>query len=141
MEQGKSIDELEVGDNASFSKTVTEADIILYAGITGDVNPLHIDEEYAKKSIFEGRVAHGGITMGLISAVLGDKLPGLGTIMLEMICKFKAPVRIGDTITARVEVTEKITEKNILKLKACCTNQDGTEVIMGEAVVMPPPRS
>lgn len=141
MEQGKSIDELKVGDNASFSKTVTEADIILYAGITGDINPLHIDEEYAKKSIFKGRVAHGGITKGLISAVLGNKLPGPGTIMLEMIYKLKAPVRIGDTITAGVEVMEKITGKNIVKLKTCCTNQDGINVITGEAVVMPPRKS
>ena len=141
MEQGKNIDEIQIGDKASFAKTITESDIILYAGITGDFNPLHINEEYAKRTILKGRVAHGGITMGLISAVLGEKLPGEGTIMLEMSCKLKAPVRIGDTITAQVKVKEKITEKNIVKLETCCTNQDGTEVIIGEAVVMPPRKS
>jgi len=141
MEQGKEIDEIQIGDKASFAKTITESDIILYAGITGDFNPLHMNEEFAKGTIFKGRVAHGGITMGLISPVLGNKLPGAGTIILEMSFKFKAPVRLGDTITARVEVRGKITEKNILKLKTCCTNQDGTEVIIGEAVVMPPRKS
>ena len=138
MEEGKSIDKIQIGDSASFSKTITESDIILYAGITGDFNPLHMNEEFAKGTIFEGRVAHGGMTMGLISSVLGNKLPGTGTIILEMFCKFKAPVRIGDAITTRIAVREKITEKNILKLETCCTNQEGTEVIIGEAVVMPP---
>jgi 3-hydroxybutyryl-CoA dehydratase len=102
---GKTIDELAVGDSAQFSKTVTETDIYLFAGITGDSNPAHIDEEYSKKTYFGTRIAHGLLSAGFISAVLGNQLPGPGSIYLRQELKFLGTVKIGDTITARVEVT------------------------------------
>ena len=101
-----SIDQLSVGQAASFSKTVTESDIYLFAGVTGDVNPAHINEAYASKTFFKGRIAHGMLSASFISAVLGMQLPGPGTIYLEQHLRFLAPVRPGDTVTAKVEVTE-----------------------------------
>ncbi len=135
---GKTIHELNVGDREEFTKTVSESDIYLYAGITGDLNPAHIDEEYAKGTFFKTRIAHGMLTAGFVSAVIGTKLPGPGTIYMRQELNFLAPVRIGDTITARVEVTEMIIEKNRIKLKTTCVNQDGTTVLDGEALVSPP---
>jgi len=135
---GKTIDELNVGDREEFTKTVSESDIYLYAGITGDLNPAHINEEYAKKTFFKARIAHGMLTAGFVSAVIGTKLPGPGTIYMRQELNFLAPVRIGDTITARVEVTEMIVEKNRIKLKTTCVNQDDTTVLDGEALVSPP---
>jgi 3-hydroxybutyryl-CoA dehydratase len=135
---GKTIDQMKVGDTAEFAKTVTETDIYLYAGITGDFNPAHINETYAKNTFFKTRIAHGMLTAGFISAVLANKLPGAGTIYLKQEMSFLAPVRIGDTITARVEVLELITEKNRVRLKTTCTNQDNVVVLEGEAQVMPP---
>lgn len=136
--KGKTINELKIGDKASFEKTITETDVYMYAGITGDLNPAHINEEYAKDTMFKGRIAHGMLTAGLVSAVLGMKLPGPGTIYLKQDLKFTAPVRIGDTIKAEVEVEEMITEKNRLVLKTTCTNQNGDIVLDGKATVMPP---
>ncbi|MCX7635681.1 MAG: MaoC family dehydratase [Syntrophales bacterium] len=138
---GKTMDEITVGDAASFAKTLTETDVYLYAGITGDLNPAHVNEAYAAETFFKGRIAHGMLTAGLISAVLGTLLPGPGTIYLRQELNFLAPVRMGDTITARVEVVEKIVEKNRLRLKTTCTNQAGKVVLDGEAVVMPPKRA
>ncbi len=135
---GKTIDEINVGDTAEFSKTITETDVCLFAGITGDLNPAHINEVYAKGTFFKGRIAHGMLSAGLISAVFGTKLPGAGTIYLSQFMEFKAPVRIGDTVTARVEVREKITEKNRVTFRTTCVNHDGTLLVDGEAVVMPP---
>jgi len=135
---GKTIEELKLGDSAEFAKTVSESDIYLYAGITGDLNPAHVDETYAGKTFFKTRIAHGMLTAGFISAILGTQLPGHGTIYLRQELNFLAPVRIGDTITARVEVIEIITEKNRVRLKTTCTNQDGTQVLDGEAVTSPP---
>ncbi|MEZ4528183.1 MAG: MaoC family dehydratase [Desulfobacterales bacterium] len=135
---GKTISEIKVGDAEEFAKTVSESDVYLYAGITGDLNPAHINQAYAEKTFFRGRIAHGMLTAGFISAILGMKLPGPGTIYMKQELKFLAPVRIGDTITARAEVTEVVTEKNRIKLKTTCTNQDGTLVLDGEAVVSPP---
>jgi 3-hydroxybutyryl-CoA dehydratase len=109
---GKSIVELELHDKAEFAKTISETDIYLYAGVSGDFNPAHINEEYAKETFFKTRIAHGMLSAGFISMVIGTKLPGPGTIYLDQSLKFLAPVRIGDTITAHVEVTEIMTEKN-----------------------------
>lgn len=136
--KGKTISELSLGDKAYFQKTITETDVYMYAGITGDLNPAHINEEYAKDTMFKGRIAHGMLTAGLVSAVLGMQLPGPGTIYLKQDLKFTAPVRIGDTIKAEVEVSEMIVEKNRIKLRTTCTNQNGDVVLDGEATVMPP---
>lgn len=125
-----------VGDCASYTKTFTEEDVALYARITGDLNSVHLDEEYAGKTIFKGRVIHGMLTAGLISTVLGTRLPGLGTIYLSQSLKFLAPVRIGDTVTAMVRVVEINEENRKARLETVCTNQAGTEVLAGEAVVM-----
>jgi 3-hydroxybutyryl-CoA dehydratase len=135
---GKTIEELKLGDVAEFTKTVSESDIYLYAGVTGDFNPAHINETYAGKTFFKTRIAQGMLTAGFISAILGTQLPGPGTIYLRQELNFLAPVRIGDTITARVEVIEIISEKNRVRLKTTCTNQDGTQVLDGEAVTSPP---
>ncbi len=134
---GKTINELKVGDAAEFAKTVSESDIYLYSGVTGDFNPAHIDEEYAKTTFFKSRIAHGMLTAGFISAVIGVRLPGPGSIYMKQELNFLAPVRIGDTITARAEVTEIIAEKNRVKLRTTCTNQDGITVLDGEALVSP----
>lgn len=131
-------EDLTVGQSAEFSKTVTEADVVLYAGITGDVNPVHIDHEAARRSIFEGPVAHGMLSAGFISTVLGTRLPGPGTIYLSQSLRFAAPVRIGDTVTARVEISELKPEKRRAVLRTECRNQDGNAVITGEAVVLIP---
>jgi 3-hydroxybutyryl-CoA dehydratase len=136
--KGLTIAEISLGDQASFQKTITETDVYLYAGITGDNNPAHINQVAAAESRFKGRIAHGMLVSGLISAVLGVQLPGPGTIYLGQELKFTAPVKFGDTIKAEVEVVEKRDEKNILKLKTICTNQDGIVVIEGLATVMPP---
>ncbi len=135
---GKTIHDIRVGDSATFTKTVSESDIYLYAGITGDMNPAHIDEAYAKKTFFKTRVAHGMLTAGFISAILGNKLPGPGTIYTQQELRFLAPVYIGDTITASVEVSEVDTVKNRAKLRTVCVNQEGTTVLDGEAQVSPP---
>lgn len=135
---GKTIENLKVDDSAEFTKTVSETDIYFYAGMSGDFNPAHINEEYAKDTFFKTRIAHGMLSAGFISAVIGMKLPGPGTIYLDQSLKFLAPVRIGDTVTARVEVKEIITEKNKARLKTTCTNQDEIIVLEGEAVVSPP---
>ncbi|MEN6468722.1 MAG: MaoC family dehydratase [Smithella sp.] len=135
---GKRIDQIKVGDTAEFAKTVTETDIYLYAGITGDFNPAHVNEAYAKNTFFKTRIAHGMLTAGFISAIIANQLPGPGTIYLKQELSFLAPVRIGDTITARVEVIELITEKNRVRLKTTCSNQDGVVVLNGVGLVSPP---
>lgn len=132
------INELKKGQSACFAKTISESDIQLFAGISGDINPVHINEVEAANSLFKRRVAHGILVSGLISATLGMKLPGQGTIYLGQELKFKAPVYIGDTINAHVEVIELNLEKNIVKLATVCTNQSNTIVIEGIATVMPP---
>lgn len=138
MIMGKTIDQIKVGDAAEFAKTVSETDVYLYAGITGDFNPAHVNEAYAKNTFFKTRIAHGMLTAGFISAILANQLPGPGTIYLKQELSFLAPVRIGDTITGRVEVLELIAEKNRISLKTYCTNQDGVVVLDGEALVSPP---
>lgn len=136
--KGLTIKEINIGDKASFQKTISETDVYLYAGITGDQNPAHINQVESEKTMFKGRIAHGMLTAGLVSAVLGMKLPGPGTIYLGQELKFTAPVRFGDTIEAVVEVIERNEEKNRLKLSTICTNQKGDIVLKGVATVMPP---
>ncbi len=138
MITGKSIDKLHIGDAAEFAKTVTETDIYLYAGITGDFNPAHVNEEYAKNTFFKTRIAHGMLTAGFISAIIANQLPGPGTIYLKQDLSFIAPVHIGDTITGRVEILELNMEKNRVRLKTTCSNQDGMTVLTGEGLVSPP---
>jgi 3-hydroxybutyryl-CoA dehydratase len=135
---GKTIKDLKINDHAEFSKTVSETDIYLYAGVSGDFNPAHTNEEYAKNTFFKTRIAHGMLSAGFISTVIAMKLPGPGTIYLDQTLKFLAPVRIGDTITARVKVAEILAEKNKVRLETTCTNQNGIKVIEGEAMVSPP---
>jgi len=136
--KGKTIAELQIGDCAEHSKTISESDVYLFAGITGDLNPAHIDAQTAGRSMFKERIAHGMLSAGLISAVLGMYLPGPGTIYLSQTLKFTAPVKFGDTITARAEVIDRNVERNRITLKTVCVNQDGKTVLDGEAVVMPP---
>jgi 3-hydroxybutyryl-CoA dehydratase len=138
---GLTIDQIKVGDKTSVVKTIGESDVYLFAGITGDLNPAHTNQVAAEKTIFKGRIAHGILVTGFISTCLGMQLPGPGTIYLSQNCKFTAPVHIGDTITAEVEAIEVITEKNRVKFKTTCTNQDGKVVIDGEAVIMPPKKA
>ena len=136
--KGKTISELKIGDAAEFSKTVSETDVYLYAGVSGDLNPAHINESYAANTFFKTRIAHGMLSAGFISAVLGTQLPGPGSIYMRQELNFRAPVRIGDTVTARAEVIEINLEKNRVRLQTTCVNQDGKLVLDGEAVVSPP---
>lgn len=135
---GKRIDQLTVGETATFSKTIGESDVYLFAGITGDFNPAHIDQVASEKTFFKGRIAHGMLSAGLISAVIGMRLPGPGSIYLSQTLFFKAPVRIGDTVTAKAEVIEILAEKNRVRIATTCALQDGKIVLEGEAMVMPP---
>lgn len=135
---GKTIDQITVGAAAEFVKTISETDIYLYAGITGDFNPAHLNEVYAQTTFFKTRIAHGMLTAGFISAILGTQIPGPGTIYLRQELNFMAPVMIGDTITAKVEAIEVMTEKNRVRFKTTCHNQNGKIVLDGEALVMPP---
>ncbi len=127
-------DEIKIGDEASLSRTITEAHIVNYAGITGDMNPVHVDAEYAKQTMFGERIAHGMLMAGLISAVLGTQLPGPNSIYLGQELKFTAPVKIGDTVTVTATVTEKRDDKRIIKLQTTVTNQHGQVVVDGSAV-------
>jgi len=137
MEKGKTFDQLNIGDRASISKQIAERDVIRFAELTGDLNPVHMDKLYAEQSVFGERIVHGMLTASLISAVLGIKLPGPGNIYVSQTLKFKAPVKFGDIIEAEVEVVEKVPEKNRVHLKTTCRNQSGTVVLEGEAVVIP----
>jgi acyl dehydratase len=139
FELGKSYDALVIGEEASFSKTITETDVYLFAGISGDFNPMHVNEAFAKLTPFKTRIAHGALSQSLIAPVLGMKLPGLGTVAVEVTCRFKAPTHFGDTITARARVKEKMEEKRWVRMALLWTNQRGETVAEGEAVVIPPP--
>jgi 3-hydroxybutyryl-CoA dehydratase len=135
---GKTIDQISLNESAEFAKTISESDVYLYAGVTGDLNPAHINEEYARETFFKTRIAHGMLAAGLISAVMGMRLPGPGTVYVRQELNFLAPIRIGDTVTARVEVIEIMTEQKQLRLRTTCSKQDGTVVVDGEAIVSPP---
>jgi 3-hydroxybutyryl-CoA dehydratase len=137
---GYHLEDLSVGQSASFAKTVTEADILLYSAVSGDLNPVHINEDYARTTMFKGRIAHGMLTAGLVSAVLGTKLPGAGCIYLSQTLKFLAPVKAGDTVTARATVKEIIAEKKRVVLQTQCLV--GEKVVLdGEAMVLVPSRA
>jgi 3-hydroxybutyryl-CoA dehydratase len=138
MELCKTVSQLAKGDKASLVHTVSDADLPLFAASTGDVNPIHFDQQYAEGTFFKGRIAHGMLCGGFVSAVIGNHLPGLGTVYVSHEFRFLAPVRIGDTITAQVEVVEIDAERNRVKLRTTCAKQDGTLVLDGEAVVAPP---
>ncbi len=133
-------EDLAEGMSAEFAKTVTEADIVAFAGVTGDFNPMHVNEEFARETMFEGRIAHGLLSAGFISTVFGTRLPGPGAVYIAQDLKFKAPVRIGDTVTARVEVVELIPEKNRAVFRTVCT-VGNTVVLDGEATLMVPSRA
>jgi 3-hydroxybutyryl-CoA dehydratase len=135
------MDQLKIGDAAEFGKTISESDIYLYAGVTGDFNPAHLNEVYAGKTYFKTRIAQGMLTAGFISGLLGVSLPGPGTIYIRQELDFLAPVHIGDTITARVEVIEILAQRNRVRLRTTCANQDGTLVLDGQAIVSPPKAS
>ena len=136
--KGITINEMKIGDSASFTKTVTDTDVYMFAGITGDFNPAHVNQVEAEKGMFGKRIAHGMLSAGFISAVLGTMLPGPGTIYMGQELRFTKPVAIGDTITATATVAEMIVEKNRVILDTVCTNQNGEVVIKGKATVMPP---
>lgn len=125
-----------IGDQASISKTITEADIALFVAVSGDTNPLHTNAEYAKRSRFGERIAHGSLTASLISNVIGTKLPGVGAVYLSQTLKFIKPVKIGDTITATATLIQLREDKPILTLRTICTNQKGETVLEGEAHVL-----
>jgi 3-hydroxybutyryl-CoA dehydratase len=125
-----------VGDSAEITKTIEQADVDAFAGVTGDHNPVHVDEEFAKTTRFGRRIAHGMLTASLISSVLANKLPGEGSVYLGQTLKFVAPVFPGDEITARVTVKEIREDKPILKLETICVNQRNEIVIRGEATVL-----
>jgi 3-hydroxybutyryl-CoA dehydratase len=135
------IEQLKAGDHAQFTKTVTETDVAFFAAISGDFNPVHVDAEFAKTSLFGARVAHGPLTLALAAGVLGMHLPGVGTIAVTNHIDYRHPVFIGDTITTRGEVAELEPERNRVRIALTWTNQDGTLVADGYAVVMPPKSS
>lgn len=134
----KTFSELQIGDSATFTKTVSETDIYLFAGITGDMNPAHVDAVSAADGMFKQRIAHGMLSASFISTVLAMQLPGPGTIYAGQNLQFRGPVFIGDTVTARVECTEKLDARGWAKFKTTVTNQDGKLVVDGEATVIPP---
>lgn len=136
--QAFSVKELYPGQSAEITKTISESDVYLFAGITGDFNPAHLNEVYAQKTFFKARIAHGMLLAGLMSAVLGTALPGPGTVYLRQELEFKAPAFLGDTITARVEVLETDPAKNRARLRTTCLRQDGTILVDGIAFVSPP---
>ena len=128
-------EDIKVGDEASLTRTITEVHIVNYAGLTGDMNPVHVDAEHAAQSMFGERIAHGMLVAGLISAVLGMQLPGPNSIYLGQDLSFVGPVKIGDTVKVTVTVTEKRDDKRIIKLRTTATNQRGEMVLDGSAVI------
>lgn len=128
---------IKVGDKASFTKTVSEKDVQVFAEVTGDKNPLHLDDAYAAKTRFKGRVAHGMLSAGFVSAALGTKLaPNATVVYLSQQMRFQRPVKIGDTVTANCEVTALQPERRFVTVKTDCVNQAGEEVLTGEALVL-----
>ena len=137
--QGYYFDDLEEGMSEVFSKTITEADLLMFAGVSGDTNPIHLDQDFASRTMFEGRIAHGMLTASLVSTVLGTKLPGPGAIYVTQNLKFLAPVRIGDTVIARASVIELIKARKRVALSTICQVGD-IKVLDGEAILMVPER-
>jgi len=137
---GYFFEDLEIGMTAAYARTVGPADLVMFAGISGDTNPMHLNEEYAAATMFEGTIAHGFLCSSFISTVIGTRLPGPGCVYVGQSLKFKAPVRPGDTVTARAEVTELDPGRNRAKLRTTCT-VGNTVVIDGEADVLVPSRA
>jgi 3-hydroxybutyryl-CoA dehydratase len=137
---GYYFEDLSVGMTASYAKTITETDIVLFAGISGDVNPVHLNEEFATETMFEGRIAHGMLTASFISTVLGTKLPGPGCIYLRQDLRFLAPVRPGDTVHSQITITDVNAEKKRVYAHTVCRVGD-TSVVEGEATLFVPNRS
>lgn len=131
-------DEMFVGQTCSYEKTVSEEDILLFAKLSGDLNPVHLDAEYAATTQFGERIAHGMYTAALISAAMAQQIPGPGGVYLGQTMKFKAPVRIGDTLIVNIEVTGKRAGRNIATLSTTVLNQDGKKVVIGEATALVP---
>jgi 3-hydroxybutyryl-CoA dehydratase len=138
--QAYAFEDLDIGMEASFVKTVSEADIHCFAEVTGDKNPVHLDAEYAKKTIFKGPIAHGMLTAGYISAVFGMQMPGPGAIYVSQTLNFRAPVRAGDRVVAKVRVMELYPTKRRARFECICT-VEGKPVLEGEAVLMVPSRA
>ncbi len=138
MATAYTLEVLEKGQTHSNRFAVTDERVRQFAAASGDTNPIHLDDDYARSTPFGGRIAHGMLTAGLLSAVLGTEFPGLGTIYLSQTLRFLRPVRIGDEIEVRLEVLEVLTEKGRVRLDTRCLNQDGDEVLVGEALVIPP---
>jgi 3-hydroxybutyryl-CoA dehydratase len=134
------IEDLSIGQSASYTRTITEADIQQFGAVSGDLNPLHFDEDYAKTTIFRGRIAHGMLSLSFLSTVLGTQLPGAGSIFLGASVRFKAPVRIGDTVVASCTVREINSQKGRVTFDCLCKVGD-TPVIEGEAMVKVPSRA
>ena len=131
-------DEIEIGQTATYSKTLTEDDLALFAATSGDVNPVHLDADFAANTMFKQRIAHGMWTGGVISAAIALELPGPGTIYLGQTLSFRAPVVLGDTITVTLDVTAKQDDKKFVTMNCVATNQDGKTVVKGEAQVLAP---
>ena len=136
---GYFIEDLTVGMSASYGKTITDADIVMFAGVSGDTNPVHLDQEFAAKTPFKSRIAHGMLSAGFISTVIGTKLPGPGSIYMSQTLRFKAPVKIGDTVQTTCTISEIIPDKRRAVLSTICKVGD-TVVIEGEALIMVPSR-
>ncbi|TQR20592.1 MaoC family dehydratase [Psychrobacillus vulpis] len=127
-----------IGQTASFSRTVTETDLVVFAGFSGDFNPVHVDQEFAAETRFGKRIAHGLLTTSFLSRLLGMELPGQGSVYLEQTLKFTKPVFIGDTVTACAKILEIDYERGIFRLETICRKQDNTVVLKGEAKMMMP---
>ncbi len=138
-EHGYYIEDLEPGMSATFGKTITDADILMFAGVSGDTNPVHLNEEFAGGTPFGGRIAHGMLTASLISTAIGTKLPGPGCIYVSQTMRFLAPVRAGDTVTARVRITEVDRSRRRVRMETVCV-VNGRTVLEGEAEIMVPRR-
>src|SRR6476620_9437362 len=136
--ENRTFDEIVLGESASLERTVTKQDIELYATVSGDANPTHLGEAFAQQAKFKGTVAHSMLSAGLISSVLGNLLPGAGTVYLTQELRFAAPVHAGDTITVTVTAKEKRAEGRIVRFDCSCTNQDGQTVLDGVATVIAP---
>jgi acyl dehydratase len=136
--ENRTYDEISIGDSASLARTITEADIQLFAALSGDINPAHLDHEYAQGSMFGGVIAHGIFSGALVSTVLGVQLPGPGTIYLGQTLRFARPVKPGDRLTVTVTAREKFDDKKRVVFDCVCINQDGKAVVKGEAEVLAP---
>jgi len=138
MLQNYTYDEITIGQTASYSKTLSEDDLVLFAAVSGDVNPVHLDPEFAATTLFEERIGHGAWTGSIISAAIALELPGPGSIYLGQNLSFRAPVKIGDTITINLEVTEKKDHKKLVSLSTIAVNQHGKVIAKGSAEIMAP---